>query len=1301
MSIETEKPSLSALFDLIPDCMLVDQFSLRNGLRRCAALLKTNKEEGEAQLQRLAEKVQQSVSRRQWRSDNVPVISYPPLPVNDKKEDIKAAIASSQVVIVAGETGSGKTTQLPKICLELGRGINGLIAHTQPRRLAARSVATRIAEELNTPLGEKVGFKIRFSDQVSESSYIKLMTDGMLLAEMQKDRFLNQYDTIIIDEAHERSLNIDFLLGYLQQLLPKRPELKVIITSATIDPERFSRHFMDAPIVEVSGRTYPVEIRYHGPEDRNDDTDQTDAIIAAVDELKREAPGDILIFLSGERDIRDTQDALQKQQYRNTEIVPLYARLSAAEQNRIFQSHHGQRIVLATNVAETSLTVPGIKYVIDPGTARISRYSARSKVQRLPIEPISQASANQRAGRCGRVSNGICIRLYSEEDFLGRPAFTDPEILRTNLGSVILQMLALGLGDIAAFPFVQPPDNRNITDGFRLLEEIQAITRKKGKATLTPLGRKIAKLPIDPRYARMVIEAGKTNALMEVIVIAAGLSIQDPRERPQDKRQQADEKHREYADKESDFISLFNLWQAFKEQQKALSSNQLRKWCKSNFINYLRMREWQDIVSQLKKSIAEIGLGIGHAHADYAAVHQAICSGLLSHLGMKDKDREYIGARNSRFMLFPGSGLAKAQPKWVMAAELVETSKLFARVNAKIDPTWVEPLAKHVSSSSYSEPHWSKKRGAVVAFEKVTLFGLPIIPKRTVVYSQIDPEVSQTLFIRHALIDGDTKLSYRFLSDNLALLDQVDELEQKIRRRDFMVDEDDLLAFYAERLPVEVNSETSFKKWYSRQKDKNILLLTEQDVYRQQPESHLSNAFPDTWEQGNIRLPLRYHFEPTAEDDGVTVLIPLPILNQVADVGFDWLVPGLRQELLVSLIKGLEKRLRKNFVPAPNYAQACLEAIAPVNKKNQPVALLTALSDQLRRMTGVRVEPEDWNTTHLDKHLRMHFAVVDDEGKSIAYGDDLELLKKQCQGQVNATFEQAVTPELERKGLQQWDFDSLPESFTQKLGGFEVQAYPALVPQGEGVDIVLVDEPEKARHLHRQGVNTLIRNAMPSPLNYLQAKLPNKAKLGLYFNPFGQIKALIDDCIEAGIDELVQQYVSQQGHEIRQMDAFNGCADFVRGEINDTVLAIAKQVEEGLTLAHQCQKKMKGSIPLTMVNALGDIKQHLNTLVYPGFVSDLGSHRLADWNRYIKGLARRLEKLPIDPNKDRMHQQTLSKVESEFKKVCSKYSQHKIPAPLLDIRWMIEELRVSLFAQQLGTAYPVSAKRVLNALQDF
>ncbi|QJR79474.1 ATP-dependent RNA helicase HrpA [Alteromonas pelagimontana] len=1280
--------------------MLADRFRLKRRLQNVSNDIKKNDKHVQKKIAAVTADIETSANRCALRLQNLPAVEYPPLPVSEKKEDIKAAIANHQVVIVAGETGSGKTTQLPKICLELGRGVSGLIAHTQPRRLAARSVANRIAEELKTPLGDKVGFKIRFSDQVSENTYVKLMTDGMLLAEMQQDRFLNQYDTIIIDEAHERSLNIDFLLGYLKQLLHKRPELKLIITSATIDPERFSAHFNNAPIVEVSGRTFPVEVRYRGPEESSDDTDQTDAIVAAVDELKREAPGDILIFLSGEREIRDTQDALEKQKYRHTEIVPLYARLSAAEQNRIFQSHSGQRIVLATNVAETSLTVPGIKYVIDPGTARISRYSARSKVQRLPIEAISQASANQRAGRCGRVSEGICIRLYSEDDYLGRPEFTDPEIVRTNLASVILQMLALGLGDIGAFPFVQPPDSRNINDGFRLLEEIQAIERKNGQPWLTQMGRQIAKLPIDPRYARMVVEADSTNALMEVMVIAAGLSIQDPRERPQDKRQQADEKHNEFKDNESDFISLLNLWKGFREQQAALTNNQLRKWCKSQFVNYLRMREWQDIVSQLRKSVAELGMGVSKQEADYQAVHQAICSGLLSHIGFKDKDREYLGARNSRFMIFPGSGLAKKQPKWVMSAELVETSKLFARMNAKIDPVWVEALAKHVSQSSYSEPHWSKKRGAVVAFEKVTLFGLPIVAKRAVTYSKIDPATCHDLFIREALVNGDTRMQFDFLLNNQALLEQADDLEKKTRRRDLVVEEQTLVDFYAEKIPVDVNSEAAFRKWFKRQSDPATLQFTEEDVYRQQPTA-VENAFPDKWKQGNITLPLTYHFLPNAPDDGVTVNIPLPLLNQVEDVGFDWQVPGLRHERIVALIKSLPKRLRRNFVPAPNFADAVLADIAPYDKNNRPISLLDAVSNKLRKMTGVTVDAEEWNLSQLDTHLIMHFAVVNDKKDTIARGDDLHALKRECQGQVQSTFEEAATPELERKNIENWDFEQLPDTFVQKMGGFEIQAFPALVSKGNTVDIELVEDADKAARLHRHGVNILIKNAMPSPLNYLQSKLPNKAKLGLYFNPFGQIKPLVDDCILAGIDALAAKFKREHNTDIRDEATFKRCVDVVRADINDTVLNIARQVESGLTLAHQCQKQMKGNVPLTMVSALGDIKQHLQSLVYPGFVSEIGYDKLDDWNRYIKALAKRLEKLPIDPNKDRLQQLSLEKVIAEYEKTVKKYPEGKAPQELLDTRWMIEELRVSLFAQQLGTAYPVSAKRILNHLEAF
>ncbi len=1300
-------PDLSSPFISIPQlkaaistCMMADRFAFKRRLHHLSKKIKSETSEQNAKLAQLAQQIEQSQLKRSERETSVPSIDYPALPVSDKREDIKQAISQNQVVIIAGETGSGKTTQIPKICLELGRGVAGLIGHTQPRRLAARSVANRIAEELNTPMGDKVGFKIRFSDQVSDSTYIKLMTDGILLAEMQQDRFLNQYDTIIIDEAHERSLNIDFLLGYLKQLLTKRPELKLIITSATIDPERFSQHFNEAPIIEVSGRTYPVEVRYRDPAEQQDTPDLADSIIQAVDELSHEAPGDILVFLSGEREIRDVQDALQRRQYRHTEVVPLYARLSASEQNRIFQSHSGRRIVLATNVAETSLTVPGIKYVIDPGTARISRYSARSKVQRLPIEPISQASANQRAGRCGRVSDGICIRLYSEDDYLSRPEFTDPEILRTNLASVILQMLALGLGDIGQFPFVQPPDDRNINDGFRLLEEIEATTRDHGKHKLTQMGRHVARLPIDPRYARMVIEAKSTNAVREVMVIAAGLSIQDPRERPQDKRQQADEKHSEFHDKASDFISLLNLWNAFREQQNELSNSQLRKWCKSYFINYLRMREWQDIVSQLKKSLADIGLGIAKHEADYDSIHRAICAGLLSHIGFKDKDREYLGARNTRFAIFPGSGLAKSQPKWVMAAELVETSKLFARLNARIDPQWIEPLARHLTKSSYSEPHWSKKRGAVIAYEKVTLFGLPIVAKRAVVYSQIDPALCHSLFIQEALINGQTQLKADFLTKNLALLEDADELEQKTRRRDLIVEEQTLIDFYAERIPQHVNNEAAFKKWIKHHKDVD-LLLTEADVLKEQPSPAIENEYPDEWQQGRLRLPLTYHFEPNSPVDGVTVNIPLPLLNQVEEVGFDWQVPGLRQAKIVGLIKGLPKRLRKNFVPAPNYAQACIADISMQDKKGYPVSLTTALSEKLRRMTGIQVTDEDWQEVQLEKHLIIHFAIVNEEGQVIETGDDLAALKQVCQGQVKQTFEAAATDDLERKDIQQWDFDSLPTTFTQKMAGFEIQAFPALVVKQNKINIELIDDKDKAERKHQEGLVYLIKNAMPSPLSYLQNKLPNKAKLGLYFNPFGQVNALIDDCILAGINQLVNAFKAQADAHIRDKQAFENCVDYVRGRINDTVLEIAKQVEAGLTVAHECQKKMKGNVPLNMINALGDIKQQLNGLVFPGFVFAIGAAKLNDWNRYLKALARRLEKLPVDPNKDRLAQLEVEKVTQAYQQVLKKYAQDKVPDELREVRWMLEELRVSLFAQQLKAAYPVSAKRIQNVLADF
>ena len=855
-------------------------------------------------------------------------ISYPDLPVSARREEILKLIAENQVVVIAGETGSGKTTQLPKMCLELGRGVNGLIGHTQPRRIAARSVANRIAEELGSEMGSTVGYKVRFNDQVSENTLVKLMTDGILLAEIQTDRYLNQYDTLIIDEAHERSLNNDFILGYLKQILAKRPDLKVIITSATIDVERFSRHFNNAPIIEVSGRTFPVEVRYR-PIVEEEDQDQLQGILNAVDELQAEGRGDILIFMNGEREIRDTAEALQKQELRFTEILPLYARLSAEEQQRIFRPSGLNRVILATNVAETSLTIPNIKYVIDTGTARISRYSYRTKVQRLPIEPISQASANQRKGRCGRTSEGICIRLYSEEDFNSRPEFTDPEILRTNLASVILQMNSLGLSDITAFPFVDSPDIRQIQDGIRLLEELQAFKTRKTKfgekRELTQIGRQLAQLPIDPRLGRMVIEAAKNGSLHEVMMIVSALSIQDPRERPQEKQQASDEKHRRFADKDSDFLAFVNLWHYIQTQQKALSKNQFRKQCQKDFLNYLRVREWQDIYHQLRLSVREMGLPINTLEANYQQIHTALLAGLLSHIGLKDSEKmHYLGARNAQFFIFPTSALFKKQPKWIIASELVEATKLWARTVAKIEPEWIEPLAQHLVKSSYSEPHWAKSKGAVMAYEKVALYGVPIVSNRPVNYGAIDPAISREIFIRSAMVEGEWVNNYKFFKENNRLIKEVEDLEHKSRRRDILVDEQVLFDFYDQRVGTEVVSSRHFDSWWKKASKANPELLNfEKSFLINKGANKVSELdFPNFWYQGNLKLKLSYQFDISAESDGVTVHIPLPLLNQIEPEGFDWQIPGLRHELVISLIKALPKATRRKSHLKNHYYKA-------------------------------------------------------------------------------------------------------------------------------------------------------------------------------------------------------------------------------------------------------------------------------------------------------------------------------------------------------------------------------------------
>lgn len=1291
-------PILSALQAEIEQTSLRDQWQLKKRLHGIAKIQDPKSRMAVIDvIKGDVEKAKQKVEKKRL---NMPKIVYPEnLPVSQKKQAIFDAISQHQVVIIAGETGSGKTTQIPKICLELGRGVKGFIGHTQPRRLAARSVASRLAQELECELGTNVGYKVRFSDQVSDTTQVKLMTDGILLAELQNDKLLLQYDTIIIDEAHERSLNIDFILGYLRQLLPKRPDLKVIITSATIDPERFSRHFGHAPIVEVSGRTYPVEVRYRPimGDDNDSDRDQIDGIIDAVNELGRESAGDILIFMSGEREIRDTADALSKLQLRHTEILPLFARLSNSEQNRIFYPHGGRRIILATNVAETSLTVPGIKYVIDTGYARISRYSYRTKVQRLPVEAISQASANQRKGRCGRVSDGICIRLYSEEDFLSRPEFTDPEILRTNLASVILQMTSIGLGDIAAFPFVEAPDKRNIQDGVKLLEELGGIQSHKEVDKgyrLTDIGRQLAQLPVDPRLARMVIEARKYGAVRETMVIVSALSIQDPRERPLDKQQASDEKHRRFHDKQSDFLAFLNLWDYLKQQQEELSNAQFRKMCRQDFLNYLRIREWQDLYTQLRQVVKEQGFAINSAAADFRSIHVSLLAGLLSHVGQKDAEKhEFTGARNARFTIFPGSGLFKKPPKWTMVAELVETSKLWGRIAASIDPEWIEPLAEHLVKHHYSEPHWSKSEGAVMASEKVTLYGLPIVASRQVNYGVIDPLLCRELFIRHALVEGDWNTRHAFFKANLKLLSEVEDLEHKSRRRDILVDDETLFAFYDQRIPNDVISSRHFDNWWKTvSKQQPDLLSFEKNMLIKEDASTVSALdYPNYWYQGDLKFRLSYQFEPGTDADGVTVHIPLAILNQVHNVGFDWQVPGLRHELIVALIKSLPKPIRRNFVPAPNYASAFLERVPTPEG-----SVLDKLERELRRMTGVTVERESWQLDQLPAHLKMTYRVVNDKNKTVAEGQDLDALKNSLKEKVQETLSEVVDDGIEQSGLHIWSFGELPQRYEQKRGGYSVKAYPALVDEKNSVGIRVFETEFEQQQAMWGGVRRLLLLNIPSPIKYLHEKLPNKSKLGLYFNPYGKVLELIDDCIACGIDQLIATY----GGAVWNEEQFESLKEYARAELNDVVVNIAKQVEQILTAVFAINKRLKGRVDFSMALALSDVKAQMSGLVFKGFVTEQGWKRLPDILRYLNGIERRLEKLAIDPNRDRAQMSKVEHVQTLWQQWMSKLTplQKQLPE-VQEVRWMIEELRISLFAQQLGTPYPISDKRIIQTME--
>ncbi|AQW69495.1 ATP-dependent RNA helicase HrpA [Pseudomonas parafulva] len=1288
--------AIDKLLQNLDHAMIADRHRLRRQLHEL------RKRPDEAKLAQWAERVQASCAQVTARQQSVPLVRYDDsLPIAAKRDEIKKALAEHQVLVIAGETGSGKTTQLPKICLELGRGSHGLIAHTQPRRIAARSVAARVAEELGTPLGCLVGYQVRFEDQSDANTLVKLMTDGILLAETQHDRFLERYDTIIVDEAHERSLNIDFLLGYLKTLLHRRPDLKLIITSATIDLERFSKHFDNAPIIEVSGRTFPVETWYRPltseqDEEGNpieDDLTVDQAILATLDELAQhergqgKGPGDVLIFLPGEREIRDAAEILRKAQLRHTEILPLYARLSPAEQQRIFQPHAGRRVVLATNVAETSLTVPGIRYVIDTGTARISRYSYRAKVQRLPIEAVSQASANQRKGRCGRVEPGICVRLYSEEDFNSRPAFTDPEILRTNLAAVILQMLHLRLGAIDAFPFIEPPDGKAISDGFNLLQELSAVNREN---QLTPVGRQLARLPIDPRLGRMLLEGARLGSLQEVLIVTSALSVQDPRERPPERQQAADQAHAQWKDVDSDFAALVNLWRGFEEQRQALTANPLRNWCRKQFLNYLRLREWRDAHRQLALICRELQLTVNKEPCDYPKLHKAVLSGLLSQIGHKTEDGDYQGARQRRFWVHPSSGIGRKRPQWVMAAELVETTKLYARVVARIEPDWIEPLAGHLIKKNHFEPHWEKKRGQVVAYEQITLYGLILVGRRPVHFGPIDPATSRELFIREALVGGEIQSRAKCLTANKRLLEALDALEAKARRRDILADEETLYAFYEARLPAEIHQTATFDSWYrmGSQKDPNLLIMREEDVLAREASEVTAAQYPDSLQVGELRLPLTYHFEPNHPRDGVTVRVPAPLLPSLPGERLEWLVPGLLEAKCVALVRNLPKALRKNFVPVPDFVKAALARMTFGQG-----ALPQALGHELLRMTGARVPDEAWDesVSLVEGHLRMNIEVVDGQGKFLGEGRDLAELTARFAAASQAALAVPRDAKSEQP-VQAKAFSEVKPTAQQKIAGLSMTVYPALVEDNGTVREGRFSTQAEADFQHRRALQRLLLQQLAEPAKFLRGKLPGLTELGLLYRDMGRVDALVEDILLASLDSCILD-----GEPVlpREGAALAALAERKRGSWAEHAERLARQTLEVLKLWHGLQKRFKGKIDLSQAVALNDIKQQLGNLVYPGFVRETPALWFKELPRYLKAIELRLEKLGSQVQKDRVWSGELANLWAQYKARADKHAQEgKRDEQLVLYRWWLEEYRVSLFAQQLGTKVPISDKRL-------
>ena len=1323
---------IAHLFTQLNSCMLADRFPLKNRLNQTKTLLLQNKLTEKA-LTEITHKIRHSQAKFALRLSNLPKPEYPlDLPVSSRRDEIAAAIKNNQVVIVCGETGSGKTTQLPKICLELGRGVSGLIGHTQPRRIAARSVASRIAQELKSPLGEVVGYKVRFNDKLTESSYIKLMTDGILLAETQGDRFLNAYDTIIIDEAHERSLNIDFLLGYLKQLLPKRPDLKVIVTSATIDADRFSSHFNGAPVIEVSGRTYPVEIRYRPlgkagfrakeiAADNAFDLDEEEsatenmlgiprkaktearwleeddeeeaieeAILDAADDLLRQGDGDILVFLPGEREISDTAEHLRKYQGRSAklkhiEVLPLFARLSIEDQQKIFKSHSSRRIVLATNVAETSLTVPGIKYVIDAGLARMSRYSPRGKVEQLQIEKISQAAAKQRAGRCGRVSNGICVRLYSEQDFDGRPEFTEPEILRSSLASVILRMAALRLGDVVDFPFIEAPSSRLIADGYQLLQELGAVDAQR---KITEIGSQLAKLPLDPRVGRMILAAKREGCLNEILIIASVLSIQDPRERPMDKREAADNAHAKFAGEGSDFMSYLKIWDFFDNALKTKKSNKdLLNQCHSNFLSFLRLKEWRELHGQIKQITDEMDFKTNDKEANYEQIHKSLLAGLLGNIGFKDGDNDtYSGARGIRFHIAPGSTLKKTRPKWVIAAELVDTTKLYARCVAKIEPDWIEPLARGLTESQYTDPRWDRKMGMVNAWERVSLYGLTIIPKRRVHYGPINAAESREIFIREALANGEFDTRAAFFVANERLIAEVEELEHKARRQDVLVDEHQLFAFYDAKIPQDIFQAATFEKWREDAEKVNpkLLYLTRDDLMRHGADAITAVQFPEKITLDGVEITLKYRFEPGHLLDGVTATIPLALLNQLNPTQTEWLVPGMVREKLTYLVKALPKTFRRVCVPVPEFVTVFLD-----KNKIGEMPIKQALAAHIQHVTTLKIGIDDW-VEETPVHLLMNFSVVDDAGRELAMGRDWNALKKQLGSAAQLTFRN-TSPDIEKTGLKQWDFGDLPEKLSFERDSLKVTGYPALEDNGDSIAVKLFDTESAAHVNHRKGVCRLMRFELKEQVKQLEKNLPNFNQYALILRNIMSPEELREELITAIAD---RAFIGED--DLPRTNAeFMTLKQRARTRLPAVTQAIARQVQ-AIATEYQMLIAAQTKMPPTVNRLKRDVEQQSALLVYKNMFTNTPWETLQHLPRYLKALRLRIEKQPSAPDRDGKNAASVSLIWQKWQDKVNQYqqTQREIPQKLQDFRWLIEELRVSLFAQELKTPMPISVKRI-------